>query len=248
MYQNAVIPPVEPESRLFNSGCNPHNMLDSRFTLRCAAFREANKVKGFTLRCYSKLTLCPLSVTPEGCNPGSTDSVSESTKKGFTLIELLVVVLIIGILSSVALPQYTRAVGKARTAPLRLALAEVKRAEQEYKLANGEMPSSVADMADFLEMPQRPDGSFGRGNFQVGLSTDSYTVHYLTALFAEGPYAGSGLAYVYYSRALAGITDCVICYENTSKQGVFCEKLFGATHIRNTYGVRFYKLPDSQCN
>ncbi|MGN1058385.1 MAG: type IV pilin protein [Candidatus Avelusimicrobium sp.] len=57
--------------------------------------------------------------------------------KGFTLIEVLVVVLIIGVLASVALPQYQKAVKKTRLmrlAPLVKAMAD---AEEAYYLANG---------------------------------------------------------------------------------------------------------------
>ena len=49
-------------------------------------------------------------------------------KKGFTLIELLVVVLIIGILSSVALPQYTKAVEKSRMAGVWSVLGSIRKA------------------------------------------------------------------------------------------------------------------------
>ena len=57
-------------------------------------------------------------------------------KKAFTLIELLVVVMIIGILSAVALPQYTKAVNKSRYAGLMPLAKSVKQAEEAVYMGN----------------------------------------------------------------------------------------------------------------
>ena len=56
---------------------------------------------------------------------------------GFTLIELLVVVLIIGILSSVALPQYTKAVEKSRASEAMTYADAWIKASQIHHMANG---------------------------------------------------------------------------------------------------------------
>ena len=60
----------------------------------------------------------------------------ENMKKGFTLIELLVVVLIIGILSAVALPQYQKTVFKARAAEAEIWVSNAAKAAELYQLEN----------------------------------------------------------------------------------------------------------------
>ncbi len=66
-------------------------------------------------------------------------------KKGFTLIELLVVVLIIGILSAIALPQYEKAVEKARISEARIVLNFILRQHQLCVLENGSSATICSD-------------------------------------------------------------------------------------------------------
>ncbi len=73
-------------------------------------------------------------------------------KKGFTLIELLVVVLIIGILSSIALPQYQKAVDKARGAEALTVLNAMEKAQTVYYLENRAFTDNISDLV--IELPE----------------------------------------------------------------------------------------------
>ena len=64
-------------------------------------------------------------------------------RKGFTLIELMVVVLIIGILSSIALPQYQKAIKKTRATEAITVGKAILEAEQVYFLENQEYTSNL---------------------------------------------------------------------------------------------------------
>ena len=58
-------------------------------------------------------------------------------KKGFTLIELLAVVLIMGILSAIAMPQYRRSLNRARIAEAENMLAPMYESRERWAIENG---------------------------------------------------------------------------------------------------------------
>lgn len=68
-------------------------------------------------------------------------------QRGFTLIELLVVVLIIGILASVALPQYQKAVEKSRRTEIWQTLSAINKAAAAAALEKGNSSVTFDDLA-----------------------------------------------------------------------------------------------------
>ena len=66
--------------------------------------------------------------------------------RGFTLIELLVVVLIIGILSAIALPQYTKAVERSRMAEAVQVLGDLGTAQSVFYMQQGRFASGLAEL------------------------------------------------------------------------------------------------------
>ena len=91
------------------------------------------------------------SVIPQGFYAG----YSKRNQSGFTLIELLVVVLIIGILAAVAVPQYQKAVEKAKIAEANSIAATLMQAVDLYVMENGS-PGDVDFVGNIGATPYVP--------------------------------------------------------------------------------------------
>ena len=171
---------------------------------------------------------------------------------GFTLIELLVVVLIIGVLSAIALPQYPKTVAKSRAAQLYTAINGLNKAVQSYFLANGSWPENFDGLDLDFPLPSQQgtacDLSVGTGN-TLKLGKDYALVigkstlwNDLFAVFTQGPYPCAGFAYI---KSEISSGDELFCVERDSRtnyaKGDFCTKVMGFTFERNYHGYDYFR-------
>ncbi len=106
---------------------------------------------------------------------------------GFSLIELLVVLVIMGVLSALALPGYTRYVQRGNRTEVMAALLEAQHFMERYYSANGQYlsPANAVPM-----LPQRLQGIPSQGTVRYQLSVREATANsYLLQAVPEGSMA-----------------------------------------------------------
>ena len=149
--------------------------------------------------------------------------------KGFTLIELLVVVLIIGILAAVALPQYQKAVEKARLTEGITYLSTLKKNVELY-LLDHEIPSGYGSV-DFssgdIDLALNSSWNYADGqcnNFDEGVgcavNIDS-PAFMLEACLGEGSFVGPCSALTEHSATKWGH----LCAYKTDTARAVCESM-----------------------
>jgi len=116
------------------------------------------------------------------------------SKKGFTLIELLIVIIIIGVLATLAIPQYTKLVEKARAAEALTMVGALRSSEASYKLESGAYTTDLTKL------------------YVGGLSTTSSTAQYWWYAGANATSTGYSIVATRTAKSSGGETGNTITF------------------------------------
>ena len=75
-------------------------------------------------------------------------------EEGFTLVELIVVVMMIGILSSIAIPQFMTAADKAKQKEATGIVAALVKASTAYQTEYGSLPTNAGELEEYAKFQQ----------------------------------------------------------------------------------------------
>ena len=72
-------------------------------------------------------------------------------QRGFATLEVILMVMVIGILASVAVPRFNEVTTAANTAKIQSDLSTIDTAISIYYMDNGEYPTEVSQLTDYLK-------------------------------------------------------------------------------------------------
>jgi prepilin-type N-terminal cleavage/methylation domain-containing protein len=94
--------------------------------------------------------------------------ITNPRKAGFTLVEIMIVVAIIGLLASIAVPNFVRARSRAQTDSCLNNLRQIDAAKQQWALENGKPPTETPEWAGPADKAIQP--YLGRGGIGGSLT------------------------------------------------------------------------------